>query len=1070
MKKTATKLSFKILIEILLGLVIILFIGLGIFAGFLAQGPLNLQKFIPAVENHIMKNAEGADVSINELYMTWQGYDDPLGIQAKSVLLKNEDKPFLFAPEIDLNISLRSLLLGKMHFEDIRIRNLSLSITRTQEGQIQLTGQQPSEPSAEEENAYDSIPQIVTLNDIVSNLPSFDNFWLDAMRIIYRDNVADTIQRFDPVTFFMVMNDDQGRPTINGHISLPFDNTADEIAKLNFITRSDPLSLVIDTTLKDVAIDHILQFLPKLPSGGDVNMVVDGHARLEVDNLWRMRKLDVDLAGARGQIIYNNGKDESLIETSDFNLSLSTNPVTQTLNIDDASFVMNETAQINLEGSLRNINNPETVSGNLKISASDVQQSWFDRYWPDTENAKDNGAYRWLTQKINGGQFNQISLSTTFDLAKKAREDNLPLPPQLHSVEGEFTYSDLTIDYRAPLAKATQVKGTGTYKDVALSLAIDTADIGGLSVKNATLDFDDLITSGAGTAKLRFPITGNAQNVFDYIAAEPISAFDNVDFNPKDAQGDADLIASLEFPLAKDTPLEAFDINVTGTVNNLNLDNAVRDLTLAGGPFDLRASINDINVKGSGTLSGQPITLDWHEYFSTESASGKEYLSKIDATLTANQRIRRTFLNDFSQYFSGETGVTLAYKKDITGQDTHIDVDLDLARTKLQARSLGLLKPVGQASTASLDVKLRNGYLRQIDNLSVNGHGASLKNGQIDFMTSGGEPLISKGKLSGLAFDENKIDLELQGTSDILKINVTGQFLDARPILEGEKDDIAKNTESAGRPLEIGVNVIEMRTADTATLTDVEIYTRSGANGQAERFEMNAKAGRGDLYVRYTPDEAGRLSLQIESNNAGDTLRAFDLYPNVQDGTLRIAGIPIEGGRFGDVQGKVRIDNFRVSDGPILIRLLNALAFRDSGKLNFTRLESNFEWRIGDQGDIYRISNGTTAGASIGLTFDGYVDTALDEINIKGTAAPLEGINNLVGNIPLIGDILTGGGGALVAATYTVQGTTKDPKISVNPLSVLTPGIIRKMLFENATPEPDEQKAAPVKRDPRGLN
>jgi len=140
------------------------------------------------------------------------------------------------------------------------------------------------------------------------------------------------------------------------------------------------------------------------------------------------------------------------------------------------------------------------------------------------------------------------------------------------------------------------------------------------------------------------------------------------------------------------------------------------------------------------------------------------------------------------------------------------------------------------------------------------------------------------------------------------------------------------------------------------------------------------------------------------------------------------------------------------------VRLLNALSFKEpSNSLNFTRLESNFEWRLGNNGDIYRIENGTTTGASIGLTFDGIVDTGKGTMDIKGTAAPLSQLNNFISNIPIIGDILTGGGGALLAATYSIRGNTDDPSVSVNPLSVLTPGIVRKLLFEGGTikaPEP----------------
>jgi hypothetical protein len=66
----------------------------------------------------------------------------------------------------------------------------------------------------------------------------------------------------------------------------------------------------------------------------------------------------------------------------------------------------------------------------------------------------------------------------------------------------------------------------------------------------------------------------------------------------------------------------------------------------------------------------------------------------------------------------------------------------------------------------------------------------------------------------------------------------------------------------------------------------------------------------------------------------------------------------------------------------------------------------------------------------------------------------------VIGNIPIIGQILTGGD-ALLAATYTISGDPDDPSVGVNPLSVLAPGIIRKMLFENTPVSEDRQEATP---------
>ena len=61
---------------------------------------------------------------------------------------------------------------------------------------------------------------------------------------------------------------------------------------------------------------------------------------------------------------------------------------------------------------------------------------------------------------------------------------------------------------------------------------------------------------------------------------------------------------------------------------------------------------------------------------------------------------------------------------------------------------------------------------------------------------------------------------------------------------------------------------------------------------------------------------------------------------------------------------------------------------------------------------------------------------------------PLYGLNRLIGQIPLLGDALSGGEGqGIFSATWRVQGPLSDPDVTVNPLAVLAPGFLRNLFF-----------------------
>lgn len=87
-------------------------------------------------------------------------------------------------------------------------------------------------------------------------------------------------------------------------------------------------------------------------------------------------------------------------------------------------------------------------------------------------------------------------------------------------------------------------------------------------------------------------------------------------------------------------------------------------------------------------------------------------------------------------------------------------------------------------------------------------------------------------------------------------------------------------------------------------------------------------------------------------------------------------------------------------------------------------------------------------------------------VDLRGTIVPAYAVNSLFGNIPLLGDLITGGeeGGGLFAATYTAKGPLTSPTVSVNPLSALAPSFLRK-LFEAPSPQTVERSVEKTAQD-----
>jgi len=110
--------------------------------------------------------------------------------------------------------------------------------------------------------------------------------------------------------------------------------------------------------------------------------------------------------------------------------------------------------------------------------------------------------------------------------------------------------------------------------------------------------------------------------------------------------------------------------------------------------------------------------------------------------------------------------------------------------------------------------------------------------------------------------------------------------------------------------------------------------------------------------------------------------------------------------------------------------------------LEFETIELPFTWGGGTLG----LEAARAAGPALGLTGDGQIDISNKMIDIDGTLIPAYAANSFFGSIPILGDIFGGkADDAALGLTYNVDGSFAEAKVGVNPLSALTPGILRQI-------------------------
>jgi hypothetical protein len=207
------------------------------------------------------------------------------------------------------------------------------------------------------------------------------------------------------------------------------------------------------------------------------------------------------------------------------------------------------------------------------------------------------------------------------------------------------------------------------------------------------------------------------------------------------------------------------------------------------------------------------------------------------------------------------------------------------------------------------------------------------------------------------------------------------------------------------------------------------------------------------IWVRLEQSAEGR-QLIAETTDAGNAFRLVGFYSNVEGGEASLH-VNLDGRGAAEKTGTLWTRDFELLGDTVVKKVLarsqdvsqgsaNAIGKAERQRLYFNRLKVPFSVGSGQlvMHDSY------INGPALGATMRGRVDFDRGLVQLSGTYVPLYGINAMLGSVPVLGDILTGGkGGGIFGITFTVQGRLKEPQVGVNPVSALTPGILRQ-IFE----------------------
>ena len=564
----------------------------------------------------------------------------------------------------------------------------------------------------------------------------------------------------------------------------------------------------------------------------------------------------------------------------------------------------------------------------------------------------------------------------------------------------------------------------------------------------------------------------------NYIYTDPISLKEQIKFDPQSVRGDAKANVKLSMPATEDVKIEEIKVAVNGTVNNLLIPKLIRNLDLAGGPYEVNVANGEFRFKGRGTIAGRNGEFDYKEFLDH---SVSPYIADLTAKIDTDADLRRAFGINLDMFVDGVVPVDVRYQQQ-KDQTSIIDVEANLTNALFMVPQLKYEKPTGRTGFATARANINKDDIQSIENLKIT-IGKDTANGSLQFGKVGNTHDIISGKFSTVFLNNGAHDFSLnlkQSTFNNFLIDINGKSIDARPFLgnKNKTQSVAKpnSSSSANASINVATTIIRTGDKDGQYLQNPKLKIDVNGNGDIRFFDLTATVpDKSKATISIKPNAQNLLSLNVSAQNAGSFLYALGVYETMRGGILAINATQIRGAGLNDFRGSAEIGTFKIVKAPVLAQLINAFSLSGLGNLlgnegiNFGKLNADFDWRNSKDGRVISLRNGKTKGASIGLTFGGVINQDKNTMNLSGTFVPVSDVNKLISRIPIVGELLTGGkDGGIIAATYAVKGSSSEPQVIINPLSVLAPGFLRSILFEGDSTLPQTSPSKTPKE--RSLN
>jgi hypothetical protein len=700
-----------------------------------------------------------------------------------------------------------------------------------------------------------------------------------------------------------------------------------------------------------------------------------------------------------------------------------------------------------VQGDIGNMEVGLAISGNLDYSTSDprltlgvagnrmsvaaLKKLWLFCIVPKVRD--------WVNAHIAGGTVERMSIATNAPMST-LRSTGPPIPDD-----------GLSIEIAGNGVEVRPVDGLPAIRDADLSLrVVGRRAVVSLGRGNVELSPGHKFTMTGGVfevpdtfpkappSKARFRLDGPVQAAAELLSLERLRDFSGSPLDPVTSRGTLTAQVNVSLPLKEDLPPGSSVYAMNIDVANFSADHMVMGQKVEAASLHVAANNQGYWIKGDVKLNGIPAALDYRKPRGDGDAE-----IRIQSTLDETARSKLGF--DLAGYVNGPVPVKVNGRvAAFEGGESRFAIDADLTQARIEGLLPGWTKASGKQTHAAFTA-VKGPQSTRFDDITIDGSGSSVK-GSVE-VDENGQVLNANFPTFNLS-DGDKTTLKAErGPDGALRVMLRGDVYDGRNFVKSAMGGPTSNqSKQESKDVDLDIKVGTVVGFHGETLRGVDL-TMSRRGGTIKSLAASAKLGKD---AAFTADlraarAGGRQVIYINAKDAGAFFRFTDMYGKVFGGEMFVAMDPVSGEAPQD--GMLNISDFSVRGEPGLDRVVAGAPGGQRPGVDFSRMRVEFTRTFGR----FSIRDAIVSGPMIGATIDGYIDYIKDDVRLRGTFIPLYGINNMFGQIPLFGIFLGGGAnGGLVGVTFDVTGPVNGPTLRVNPISAVTPGLLRKF-FEFPT-------------------